>query len=193
MNRAPSIGGPFTRVEFDQWYAGGNGHRVLFSPDETPRYDAIRRQLDACRAARGALRILDAGCGNGRLAAELPAGDLPGYLGVDFSAAAIDRARATVPAARFEVGDLVFWRPGAGASFDVVLLNEVTYYLPEAGAILRAFARSLAPNGALIVSVFRHPGWQRHWEILETGFARVAAETVTTARATWDVCTLTRA
>ena len=180
--------GPLTQSEFDGWYQSGAGQRLLMSTGETPRYDAILRQLAARRQA-APLRILDAGCGNGRLAALLPPAERSRYLGVDFSRAAIEAARTLVPTAKFLVADLRAWRPLIAC--DVIVFNEVTYYLPDPREMVARYAPALAPGGCLVVSVFRPAAGPRHWQTLQAGFSVAAAAVAQNdAGLTWDVKTL---
>jgi trans-aconitate methyltransferase len=55
-------------------------------------------------------RILDIGCGHGRLTRLLARFGFSDYAGVDFSVEAVRRARAlSIPDARFEVADMNGW------------------------------------------------------------------------------------
>jgi trans-aconitate methyltransferase len=180
--------GPRTLAEFDRWYEIGRGERLLMSAGETPRYAEILRQIAARRAAQP-LRILDAGCGNGRLAEWLPAAERARYLGVDFSRAAIEEARARAPEAKFMVADLDTWRPLVPC--DVIVFNEVTYYLRAPARTMAIFARALAPHGCLIVSVFRPVAQNQHWKRIEAPFSVASEAVVTNEKAlVWDVKTL---
>lgn len=105
-----------------------------------------------------AKRVVELGCGTGRLAAELLEGPLPSdarYLGLDVSATMVDLARARV--ARF--GDRAEIRRTDGApridapdaGFDRFLSAYVLDLLSEAdvAAVLAEAHRVLAPGGRL--------------------------------------------
>src|SRR3954470_11974348 len=68
------------------------------------------------------------------------------YLGVDFSASAIDIARESAGdlPCRFEVARIPPIPPGP---FDVVLLLETMLAFPEKEPLLRAVSRALTPGG----------------------------------------------
>lgn len=76
----------------------------------------------------------------------------------DYTATVLRQARAhygeRVPLVRLDAGDLPF-RP---ASFDVVLLFEAVYFLPDVDAFLASCRRVLSPGGrVLLVTV--NPDW----------------------------------
>ncbi len=138
-------------------------------------------------------RLLDAGCGNGRLAAFL-AERSPGrlrYLGVDASPELIEEARGSRGAdARFAVADLVTLDPaGLGeASFDAIALFAVLHHVAgreRREALLARLAGALEPGGHLVATVWRADAFARFrdkivpWESCEarTGI-RVSPEEV---------------
>lgn len=178
----------WNKAGFDRWYTSGRASRLLYSPTETIRYEAVLRHLAACRQNQS-LRILDAGCGNGRLATMLNAAEQAVYLGVDFSRPAIEQARSHAPNATFTIADLPRWHPST--RFDVIIFNEVTYYLPAPRQTLRDLAASLKPGGRFIVSVFQQNDWLAHWRELEHDCSILTEETVeNTHGLKWTVKTL---
>jgi SAM-dependent methyltransferase len=99
---------------------------------------------------------LDAGCGDGAATAGLP---LPGYTGLDLSAAAIERARAGRPDGRFEIGPLT----GDTAAAELVLCLDVLLHQAEAAAYEQLVRRLLgAAVRALVVSGYERP-FQPSW------------------------------
>ena len=83
------------------------------------------------------VRLLDVGCGHGRLLQLLARFGFGEYLGVDISAEAIERARAlSVPDTRFEVVDMNRWE--TAERFDAILFNESLYYAERPAPGLRA-------------------------------------------------------
>ena len=113
------------------------------------------RLLDAM-AERGA-RILDAGCGSGRLGGHLARAGHD-VVGVDLDPHLIEVARAEHPGARWEVGNLAALdlrdEGGARMLFDLqVSAGNVLTFLAgaERRPALAALASHLAPQGRLVV------------------------------------------
>jgi SAM-dependent methyltransferase len=112
------------------------------------------RFLDAM-ITRGAA-ILDAGCGSGRVAAEL-AGRGHRVVGVDADPVLIEAARAEHPELPWIVGDLSdVDLSGSGelpGSFDAVILagNVMVYLAPGSeAAVLRNLAGVVRPDGIIV-------------------------------------------
>jgi len=97
-------------------------------------------------------RVLDVGCGEGYGAALL-AERAREVVGVDYSPAAIEHARAAyrAPNLRFERMDATALEPELG-TFDVVTCFEVIEHLADDEALLAGIARVLAPGGSLVLS-----------------------------------------
>jgi natural product biosynthesis luciferase-like monooxygenase protein len=107
-------------------------------------------------------RVLEIGCGTGMILSRV-APACARYVGVDFSAAVLARLRARlarrplphvelVQGAAHEIGGV---RPGG---FDVVVLNSVAQYFPDARYlvdVLRKAMDALAPGGAVFVGDVR--------------------------------------
>jgi SAM-dependent methyltransferase len=97
------------------------------------------------------LRVLDMPCGNGRITARVAAAGHEA-VGVDIAPAEVEEARAAVPDARFEVGDLRS-PPDLGA-FDAVVSwgNSFGYLRPDqTAACLASFHGALRPGGRLVL------------------------------------------
>ncbi len=97
-------------------------------------------------------RILDVGCGNGRLF-QLFEGILVDYSGVDQSEELIRLARKQFPDIDFQVGEMTHL-PYPDASFDVVYAIASFHHLPteeKQRAALQEMYRVLAPQGKLLM------------------------------------------
>jgi trans-aconitate 2-methyltransferase len=122
-------------------------------------YDAVAAlQRHVAEEALGALvlrgdeTVLDVGCGDGRvtaeLAARLPAGHV---LGVDPSTHMIAWAQSHVARANcdFVVGDAraLHW----DGAFDLVVSFNALHWVPEQDVVLRGVRRALRPSGCAVV------------------------------------------
>lgn len=106
------------------------------------------------RVSRNA-RILDYGCGYGRVMAELSEQGFRDVSGVDLSPALVSRGRQLRPDLPFEVLTSPPALPYASNSFDVVLLFAVLTCVPDDDAqreLIAELVRVLLPGGLLYVS-----------------------------------------
>ncbi|MBK9516455.1 MAG: methyltransferase domain-containing protein [Anaeromyxobacter sp.] len=117
---------------------------------------AVRAQALAlaARAAPSARRVLDVGCGTGRLLADLAAAR-PGALltGVDLAPGMCAAARAAAPGAALASADAEAL-PLRDAAFDLVLSTSTFQWLPRLEPALRECARVLRPGGRLVLALF---------------------------------------
>ena len=125
------------------------GHSIRTAAERA----AWDRILSLVADGRGALDVLDVGCGTGFLSLEL-AGRGHRVTGIDFApqmlAEARRKAAAQGLAVRFEAGDaeqLGF----AEASFDFVITRHVLWTLPHPEAAIDEWIRVLRPGGRLAV------------------------------------------
>lgn len=101
-------------------------------------------------------RILDIGCGVGLLLGRIGSDACLEYVGVDPSRVAVEKAQARgVENARFLVGNAP--TPDLGR-FDVIVMNEVVYYIEDLPRMLDIVRRHLVEDGWLTTSILRHPG-----------------------------------
>lgn len=116
-------------------------------------HDQVRKALERCgKGKEGPLRVLDAGCGSGKVL-DLLIRDGHAAWGLDLSATALAlaRRRGPFPLARASVAALPF----ADASFDAVVSLDVLANLPPAAvpAALADCRRVLVPGGRLILNL----------------------------------------
>jgi len=135
------------RLFFDLWslfYDAPGVQRVTYRPVQ----DAVARAL----AADPPARILDVGCGTGRLARRL-AHDFPGsrVTGCDFSHGMLRQARARGARLALAQGDAQRL-PFAEGSFDAVVSTEAFHWFPDPEGALAGFRRVLVPRGRLLVA-----------------------------------------
>lgn len=132
-------------------------------------------------------RVLDVGCGAGRLLKMISRVDHGDYVGVDLSVEAVQRARALgIERSSFEVG----WAETFDTEhrFDVIVFNEVLYYLARPAEVVAHYQRMLNPGGLLVVSMFSCFSAWLIWRKLGKHFAFTQADRVTNQlRHSWDV------
>ena len=100
-------------------------------------------------------RLLDAGCGPGHWSDVLAGGGRGDVLGVDASSRFIRSAHQRFPHVPFVVGDLAATPLATGAVGGVLAWFSVIHTEPAGvPAVLREFARVLAPGGSLLMGFF---------------------------------------
>jgi ubiquinone/menaquinone biosynthesis C-methylase UbiE len=125
--------------------------------------------LDAARVRAG-MHVLDVACGPGLVAAAaIERGALP--LGLDFSSAMIELARADHPGIRFEEGDAEAL-PFAEGFFDAVVANFGIHHVPDPVRALSEARRVLRTGGRTAFTTWAAPGENIAWQLL---FDAVAA------------------
>lgn len=164
------------RWSTDQWTdAYGSGQLEYYGTlDELARYSLLVGYVGFFfppGTERRPPRLLDVGCGTGLLRARLQGTGVGDYLGVDLSPTAVSTAeRQGLPDSRFVVGDVTTMDLGR---FDVVVLNEMLYYVEDVAAFLDRLGDLLEPSGLLLVSMWRHAGDRSLWRTVDEHFPLV--------------------
>ncbi|HZJ41134.1 MAG TPA: class I SAM-dependent methyltransferase [Candidatus Saccharimonadales bacterium] len=135
-------------------------------------YDKIAAEFDATRkkylwpemiklaaGIKAGARILDAGCGNGRLLEAFTDKQIK-YLGIDNSQILLNLARANYPERDFQEIDLSMLNFAetqalTGQQFDFIFCIAVLQHIPSTTIriqVLKNFKKLLAPGGQLIIS-----------------------------------------
>jgi len=96
-------------------------------------------------------RILDLGCGDGVLTAELARSGAE-IVGVDSSAAFVEAARARGLDVRLMDGEALAF----DGEFDAVFSNAALHWMRDAGAVIRGVARGLKPQGRFVAEFGGH-------------------------------------
>jgi 2-polyprenyl-3-methyl-5-hydroxy-6-metoxy-1,4-benzoquinol methylase len=100
-------------------------------------------------------KVLDAGCGNGRLADFLKPKEVS-YLGIDHNSALLEAAQTNHPQAQFELADMADLKLEEEA-FDNVYCIAAFHHLPTKKLrkkVLADFHKTLKPDGILILTVW---------------------------------------
>ena len=142
---------------------------------------ALKRKLDA--AMGKPRRVLDWGCGAGRLARYL-ASECD-YTGIDIDAEAVAWCRANIPAGRFLLQGLQARTEFADDTFDAIIGISIFTHLREEDqrAWLKELARIARPGGVVAVSVCGatslfnavNPSWVKE-RLRERGFVDTGVE-----------------
>ena len=123
----------------------------------------VEALLDAAGVTAG-MRVLDLCSGTGLVAAAAAArGAEP--VGLDFSPAMLEVARAGHSGIRFEQGDAKA-PPFADASFDAVLCNFGVHHLPDPQRGLIGAFRVLRPGGTVAFTTWAAPDQNIPWQLL---------------------------
>lgn len=142
-------------------------------------YDA---RLNACVPASATL-VLDAGCGDGFLAAQL-ARRISRVIAIDLDAPVLERARTRFPDANVTWchGDMLT-HPFERGSFDAVVSNAALHHLPDSKAALHRLSELVHPGGTLAIVGFARMQ-MRDWPWAGTAF--VALGLANRIRRKWE-------
>jgi 2-polyprenyl-3-methyl-5-hydroxy-6-metoxy-1,4-benzoquinol methylase len=160
--------------EWNRQYAASTWN-YLANLEQVPRYAIIEGWRSRLKPGGS---VLDLGCGEGTLLEHIrPAGSVT-YIGVDLAQVAIASAAAKIRDAsreRFVCADFRSFETPAGSAFDVIVFNEVLYYVADPVAVVRRYRKALAPGGLIIVSVFRQN--VRTWKVVHQSLAGESLQT----------------
>ena len=132
--------------------------------------------------------VLDIGCGEGLLFKRLQTTSCPQYLGLDISAAAIEKARA-MGTGPFICTDAEHFVPTD--TYDVIIFNESLYYFLDPVATVVRYTSALRPDGIMIVSTFLSSRRGRAiLRALKRQFAVVDETSITHAAQRWTCSVL---
>jgi SAM-dependent methyltransferase len=139
----------FKAFEHKAWQTAADQYDAAFSRLTQQAIPSIFEALDL----RPGVRLLDAACGPGNLAA---AALLLGakVTGVDFSERMVARARVLHPDIEFREGDADSLRDFPDESFDVVAMNFGFHHLEQPENALKAIHRILKPRGRFAFTVW---------------------------------------
>jgi SAM-dependent methyltransferase len=100
------------------------------------------------------LAVLDIGCGTGGHVEEFKKEGVGSVLGIDRSAAMVERAQKLYPGNKYMVGDVVTPTLFSAGEFNLVTMYYFTiYYLPQKEQILRNLFTWMKPGSGLVIHV----------------------------------------
>jgi SAM-dependent methyltransferase len=106
----------------------------------------------------GPARVLDAGCGTGRVAIELARHGIE-VVGVDVDPGMLDTARARAPELDWRLGDLATAELGTGYDLAVLAGNVLVFTPPGTEAsVLANVAAAVRPGGIVVAGFSLQPG-----------------------------------
>jgi SAM-dependent methyltransferase len=176
-------GRPIDAATADREYDTGAWAHFHSAPERS-RQEAV---LDCLATIHPNPAILDLGCGSGRLAELLQPRTFRRYVGVDFSPAGLEIARALkLGQCEFIEGDFTTWRPRE--RFDAIVFSECVGYAHDPGAFVASFLPWLAPGGAMVISYYRSGHWRALWRRIERQVQTITAFTVANELGqVWDI------
>ena len=136
--------------------AGENADSGAWDPAQYNRFAAERSQPfhDLCDLLEPVVspRVVDLGCGDGRLTSLLHRRlEASSTLGLDSSPAMLEEAASRATSAlHFEEGDLARWQ---GSDVDLVFSNAALHWVGDHADVLSRWTGSLRPGGQLAVQV----------------------------------------
>jgi 2-polyprenyl-6-hydroxyphenyl methylase/3-demethylubiquinone-9 3-methyltransferase len=176
----------WTIAKWNHSYA--SGQLTYFSAlDELARYSILVGYLSFFS---GEPTIIDVGCGSGLLRQRLDNESFCHYTGIDLSTEAIRSAGYLADErTSFVCGDFLDFE---GSKADIVVLNEVLYFVPSVTQMLDKVESCLSDGGMLLTSMWRHPGDRSLWRLLDRRFealdaVRVRNESSRLARKGWRI------
>jgi len=120
--------------------------------EEELRYDKIVEFIKSCEIEK--VTILDLGCGYGALNRYLASEKYEYCLGVDLSKNAISKAKKQkYKKSSFLVADIHKFIPNK--KFDIIIFNEVLYYLDNQMEVVEKYAKYLNDDGYFIFSFYK--------------------------------------
>lgn len=146
------------RTQFEKW-SRSYDHSWLNEFVFYPAVRACQEEIGRWQAQRGPrpYRLLDVGCGTGRLITTLARDPLAARLvGLDYSPGMVRNVAGKI--AEADAGDRLHAvcadserLPFADASFDVVTCCNSFHHYPHQAAVVRGFRRVLRPGGMLVL------------------------------------------
>lgn len=182
IDRRFGTGHPVSSAQWDSEYQKGYWDK-LTDIEEMGHYAIIAAYIQRFTSAP---KILDIGCGEGVLLNYLSKDIYSEYLGIDLSQTAIDKATIKQDSkTRFQICDISTFT--SKSNFDVIILNEVLYYLSNPVKVMSQLNDSMNASSIFIVSMV-FPAGEYIWPKLESKFSLISSDIITNVRgSTWKI------
>ncbi len=150
-----------------------NYNEIAASFDATRKKEIWPIMREFAAAVKDGDRVLDAGCGNGRLLEALKDKKIS-YLGIDNSSELIKAAKANYPQYAFREADILDLSDVPESDFDHIFCLAVLQHIPTQELrvqFLKNLAARLKPVGSLVISTwnlgrlpkYRRMIWKNRW------------------------------
>jgi ubiquinone/menaquinone biosynthesis C-methylase UbiE len=122
--------------------------------DESEFHTALAEAVAQFAGTDGVRSVLDMATGTGLVLRALPEVDIR-KVGVDLSPGMLEVAREHLPGAQLIEGDASIAPDVGGEQFDLITCVTALHLLPSPVDALRSWRNALAPDGRVVVGVFR--------------------------------------
>jgi 2-polyprenyl-3-methyl-5-hydroxy-6-metoxy-1,4-benzoquinol methylase len=152
-------------------FASGSWEYLAKIPVERARNSVICGVFALQHAPRG--KILDVGCGEGVLSDYLNEEQKKNYTGIDLSHEAIKIAKKRREMLSFMQADASTFAPPPGQTYDMIVFNEMLYYMNHKEIIEKYSAPAyLSVGGIIVISVW----FSKKSEVLKTSIFKEAGK-----------------
>tara|TARA_B100000745_G_scaffold292684_2_gene233834 strand:+ start:3340 stop:3957 length:618 start_codon:yes stop_codon:yes gene_type:complete len=174
-----------SKNDWEDQYRKGSWDRLITS-DQPNTVHIAEYCLSLSKKLNRPISIVDLGCGNGGLGTALANLNVPvaSSLGVDISEEALEKAKKIFPQGEYRCVDLSKEIPGEAMEADVVICNEVIYYIPMAPFLAR-----LKKSTPSVVVFSYYKSWRSSfiWAYIRLCFGRIKRYCVSTAKQKWTI------
>lgn len=126
-------------------------------------------ELTKCaKQARPGSRILDVGCGNGRLIEAFERTDID-YLGVDSNQKLLESAKKQKPGFKFKLGNILELSKIPEINFDYIFCVAVLHHLPGKNLQIQALKQlknKIKPDGKIVITVWNLWGQKKYRRLI---------------------------